>query len=970
MKLMSPVFKDLVAVVVTLVSLLQGSYSQALASHQHPTDPQPSPPKIEELLNYDEGNLQLFISKKALEHSFLLQADTVLPRPKSKLFCPPVTATKSKIIKFVQIGERIFVQEDNRGHLAFPSLDATSLLANLPITKTTDNGWYVLWEEGLRGVFSNVDYYPEATSAFGQDEKDARAKYLYDPYFHFTQNEFKKGSNAVTSIALEPKHLWITESARLRKDNSPITVHYYLSTYQKSKTFRPVKIGEISKIQMFAAQSLRNPDDTEDTFVAKIDENKTFTFHYTSNFPQEAIPALRDAIAHLNKTFGHDVLDLKPAPQGINAPHPSYNLIEYLHSKNWTGAYATLASDPLTGEVLRGNIYFASGVLIKSKLEARASLKSLLREVGESPSDSESQSINTFMYHLQPPKEQEIARLGELLSLDLTDEQIFQMSLDRTRTLATHEIMHVLGFGHNYAGSLTTNVPNHNRIAILESYARTHATTEVTTILDPDMVFASTVMDYHTWSDRYLIGQQIETGNTKAFQYDQMAIDLVYNNAQPKETIPYSCNHSETNKYVDCKWFDSGRSFLEDVAWKVPNSLKMLPNKILLSYLANKFSSEEHQTVAIHNIDPAGPKISGFEPVNLVDDIFKIRRRVIWAFKDFGKILAARQDYYEDVPLDTLANASMFRDIELAYLAKEIDRVSEQVLAERDESMWRSLGIDLSSDTKLNLILPRVDGYTYASWARNRLKELLRQNFDSGSDGTMPINFSEQEIEAILANTEGLFKSLPRAIHDYDIEHVFKQIHDSSGTIVPQYAEDGVTPRRDDVTKQLARVIADRIVEYSYGVHIPEIGSGSETQLQDRSAIAGQFLVSVTIPDANDGAEVFIPYPKYHYKTRQNANLLLGNRLYPGGKEVPFWGIGERVRLRREFDSRFEVWHQIRRSWRGYINESKWDAAEYELLEYVMPEADQSDQATLMDWFKQTQELCLSVTEINAKCWW
>ncbi|MCB0357544.1 MAG: hypothetical protein KDD40_11075, partial [Bdellovibrionales bacterium] len=503
------------------------------------------------------------------------------------------------------------------------------------------------------------------------------------------------------------------------------------------------------------------------------------------------------------------------------------------------------------------------------------------------------------------------------------------------------------------AGSLATNISPESREDIFNAYAKTQGQ------LPENLIVSSSVMDYFSFMDGYMLGHQIELGSIENFSYDQKAIDIVYL-GKKHNIIPYSCSHVDTNKYIDCKTFDYGKSFVEYVAFQIPIELKALPFRLYQSYLSAKAPLESDKTFPLHLVSP-NDALSTHSESDLVDRMFSIRKRLIWAFKDYGKMLVPRQDAFNIPPLDIKSNRQMFRQLELKYLAAEIERVSKLIVKSRDLKFWQEIGLSISSIPQLETLIPRVNGFSYTQWAQERFYSLLINNVVNINSDQKNISFNQTEVDEIKELTNGFFQSLARNIHEYDINEIFKQIHDSPGKIIPQYKDDAVTIASDDITEQLAEVILNRITEYAFSPEIPEDFSEESS-----------YLFKIKLPNTDSSVETVIPQFKYHYNIRLSAINLLHVGLYPGGREYPFWGRLQKNKLRKIFDTKFLLWNQTRRAWRTFINEQEWDAPEYRLIESILPidKFSDDDRSMFFNWFKEVQELCLSITEKNSNCWW
>ena len=87
----------------------------------------------------------------------------------------------------------------------------------------------------------------------------------------------------------------------------------------------------------------------------------TIVFAISSNTPKEYRESVREGVLYWNKAFGREQIKVIIAPEGVSAPHPDYNVIQWANWDQAGFAYADAQMDPRTGEILHAQVFRAGG---------------------------------------------------------------------------------------------------------------------------------------------------------------------------------------------------------------------------------------------------------------------------------------------------------------------------------------------------------------------------------------------------------------------------------------------------------------------------------------------------------------------------------------------------------------------------------------------------------------------------------
>jgi hypothetical protein len=102
----------------------------------------------------------------------------------------------------------------------------------------------------------------------------------------------------------------------------------------------------------------------------KFDTEKPIVFALSAGIPAQYREAVRDGVLYWNKAFGVPLLRVIDAPDGVTAPNPIYNVIQW----ETDGAFASTSHiqvDPLTGEILHAQIFIPSSTVDEGGLTDR-----------------------------------------------------------------------------------------------------------------------------------------------------------------------------------------------------------------------------------------------------------------------------------------------------------------------------------------------------------------------------------------------------------------------------------------------------------------------------------------------------------------------------------------------------------------------------------------------------------------------
>jgi hypothetical protein len=253
--------------------------------------------------------------------------------------------SRSRIIEFKRQGKTLQMVEEPHD-----STSSSRLLATIPIQGETKRALMVDLNAGFNKVFMEEDRTGE--DYYGRvDRKDYS-------FFRLYQRKILSVSNNGSTL--------VVKQQALTQNDDPVLVHYYLSRYRPNPNFEPFEIENLDRFGFYETYPERQSGRTV-LYAMKFGIRKRITFALSSDIPARYRAAVRDGVLYWNKAFGVPLLHVIDAPDGVTAPDPQYNVIEWATD----GVYAStshIQGDPVTGEILHAHIFILSRTLDEGDL--------------------------------------------------------------------------------------------------------------------------------------------------------------------------------------------------------------------------------------------------------------------------------------------------------------------------------------------------------------------------------------------------------------------------------------------------------------------------------------------------------------------------------------------------------------------------------------------------------------------------
>ncbi len=545
-------------------------------------------------LQVAEG-LQLAIPKGGFGKDYLFSA-SLIPQTRAATS----TGLAGKIVRFELFPDGVDMYESTRGLVVTEDLPARRLLASFAIVRQDADQVVVDFNKGMHRVFTQT-----WTEGGGLDIEE-RDRVLEVP------------ESRVFEMRQEDGRVIIRQSVQLRSREREEDVEaryearYFLSPY-KPGAFdgKEPSIMDNRYARFFETEGRIEPvTGRVSSRIARFDLRHPVLFYYSANTPSNYVEAVKDGILYWNLVFGKQVVQAGQAPEGVTAPNAKYNIVQWVPWDNAGFAYADDLLDPLSGESEHGQAYITSVFAFQSRASARLLLRTL-EEMAEPKKDDKKVPAEVRLkvpFLSSAPAcdmdQQVFARqmahgLQEVLTNDaLTDEAVLRISQDYIREVVAHEVGHVLGLRHNFAGSLEGTLSRKE----LDDWFKAYVTGKP---LDAytNKLTSTSVMDYNILQSAVFIGWRMRTLK-EPLPHDRAAIGLGYfNTTEARDKKMLFGTDDDVGRYGDVRAFDYGPDPVVNAYAEMAETINLLPNAIIETFIRARTQRNTNDRVPLDQVN-------------------------------------------------------------------------------------------------------------------------------------------------------------------------------------------------------------------------------------------------------------------------------------------------------------------------------------------------------------------------------
>ena len=718
------------------------------------------------------------IPKSGLGKDYLFTA-SVIPQARAATS----TGLAAKIVRFELFPDGVDLYESTKGLVVTEDLPARRLLATFPILRQDEQEVVIDFNKGMRRLFV------QAWTSGGELDLGEHDRVLDVPegrVFEMHQDE----NRLVIRQSVQARNRQADQNLEQR-----LEIRYFLSPYTPGAA--PGK--EPNGPDLRYARFFETPGQIEtgsgrvSARIARFDLTKPIVFHYSANTPKEYVDAVKDGILYWNRAFGKDVVQAQKGPEGVTAPDAKLNIIQWVPWDNAGFAYADVLLDPLTGESGHGQAYITSVFGFGGKSRARALLRAM-QDLAEPKKDDKknlaAMQLGVPFLETAPACEldprtyaQQMAHgLQELLASDeLTDEAVLRVSQDYVREVVSHEVGHVLGLRHNFAGSLAATLTRKE----LEEWFRAYLCGKPVDTFTNKLT-SSSMMEYTVFKGAVFTGWRMRTVKDP-LPHDRAAIAWGYfDSPEAREKKMLFATDDDTGRYGDVRTFDYGPDPVVNAYSEMAQLLELLPNAVLETFISARAPRNPHDRVPLEQLDLRYSSYAA-QLANQFADM------LLWFKADTRSLRVENQfDFVGDL------NRKDRFEAHWKYLNSQIEQLSGV-----DRAIFSMLPVDLKLELKAEPSgIPVVQRLSATNLAGKLEKLLDSPNYKSfvGLDDKK-YSFTKEEHDLIVKRAKKFFEELEKEV----IKQVCQRLDNTSRTLGVE--ANGAASEEDIVAKLEQRII-------------------------------------------------------------------------------------------------------------------------------------------------------------------
>jgi hypothetical protein len=856
-----PGFVVLPAVSLALLSLFwTGRVTAADTNVPARAAPAPPAPPLAPPLEVADG-LMLAIPKAGLGRDYQFTASVI-----REVWAATSTGLAGKIVRFELFPDGVDMYESTLGLLVTEDLPARRLLATFPIVRQDDQKVVVDFNKGMRRVFTDTWVSEGELNLYGRDEV------------------LEVPDSRVFDMRQDKDRLIIRQSVQARSREyegnleSRYEMRYFLSPYKPAAfTGKEEEEPFYRYVHYFETEGQIEPvTGRVSSRIARFDLRQPLAFYYSANTPSNYVQAVKDGILYWNAAFGKEIVQAKKAPDGVTAPDAGYNIVQWVPWDNAGFAYADDLMDPMTGQSEHGQAYITSALAFMSRAQARALLRSM-EEMAEPKKDDKKgarASRRALPFLSSGPScdidtaefaQQMAVGLKEVLASDeLTDAAVLRASQDFVREIVAHEVGHVLGLRHNFAGSLATSLPQKELDDWFRAYIAGKPLDAYT-----NKISSGSVMDYNVFKSGAFIGWRMRAIK-EALPHDRAAIIWGYfDNTEVRDKKLLFGTDQDTWVYGDVRRFDYGEDPVVGAYNEIAQIIDLLPNNVIERFIRARAPRNPHDRIPLEQVNlsyaPYARALAGqFEDILIW---FNAKTRSLRVENKF--------DFIGDL------NHKERLQAHWEYLTNQIER-----LGGVDRAAFSFMPADLkletkdksTNDTSTNtLVVERLNATNLTARLQKLLTNANYTNFVGLDD--KKYSFTKEERELIVKRGQKCFEELEKEVIRQVCQRLTSATRDLDFEANGHVSDDDALAKLDQRIIDLARLVI--------------------TAQDETNKIEGK----------EDKQIVSVPHFKYDHATRLDAAKMLGPTTgsYKGWADQAKSDINEA--LKKEIDSALGLDH-------------------------------------------------------------
>lgn len=474
-----------------------------------------APPDIKKSFeNSNNSATQVVLKKNSLGKAFLL-----ITSAKTAAVTPQWMDGRPMVVSFERSGNRLALMELGVQNI-YDDIPSDKLLQSFAIVKEDKDSVTFDWTAGFNSLIQRQQFdislfNPKAAELKSQgfdlslDVKDSLVKDV----------QFNDNQMTITQVS-RVQFQSLKEEAQIGETKKNLNLYNLETTYTVSINIRPYSLNsEFTKSVKEATNSVgfftlsntvKGKMGQVETLNMKWDTSDAkgpITYAISSDVPEDISQAVEEGVKYWNRVLGKDAFRVQLGVSNHEFPKDRTVMVRWINWQDAGFAYASMQADPLTGELLRGQIFFTSSIKTAFDSKATGNLMVLKGTTAQQLLKMNPSIVCVY---------ENWNGIKELLPQDDPAYKA-KRAEDIVRLVVAHEVGHTVGLRHNFAGSFSEK----NSIEDIQKKIVEYASD----IKNAGFETSTTVMDYLGGMDLLLLGAYIKNN---VLPYDQIALDYLY----------------------------------------------------------------------------------------------------------------------------------------------------------------------------------------------------------------------------------------------------------------------------------------------------------------------------------------------------------------------------------------------------------------------------------------------------------